>query len=148
MVVSEPMALMTLASCDLAALECHGRARACALALYASEVMRSCVHAPFHRCSRWGWWRRPCWRARHSSPSCGRITGCWSSAELSVSRMICRMVCRRSVSRGSCTAGHGLRRSSGGRSPLPCRGGSVRFWLCLGGLWCTVSTGSRLHFIQ
>ena len=50
---------------------------------------------------------RPCWRARHSSPSCGRISGCWSSAELSVSRTSCGIVCRRSVSRGSCRAGHG-----------------------------------------
>ena len=70
--------------------------------------MRFCDHAPFHRCSRWGkGWRRPCWRARHSSPSCGRMSGCWSSAALSVSRMSCDMVFLRSVLRGSYRAGHG-----------------------------------------
>ena len=54
-----------------------------------------------------GWWRRPGWRARHSSPSFGRMSGCWSSAELSVSLMSCGMVCLMSVLRGSCRAGHG-----------------------------------------
>ena len=35
------------------------------------------------------------------------VAGGWCSAELSVSRMNCGMVCLRIVSRGSCRAGHG-----------------------------------------
>ena len=41
--------------------------------------------------------------------------------------------------------GTGIHRSSVGLSPWPCKGGNVRFWLCLGGLQCTGSIGSRLH---
>ena len=80
--------------------------------------MSSCVQAPFHRCSRWGWWRRPCWRARHSSRSWGSTSGCCCSTVASVSLMNWGIVCWRSVSRGSFRAGHG-------HSQIQCRSESV-----------------------